>query len=440
MSNTTRFAAVTKFPQMRGDFLVICAILLVFAGVTEAATFTVNSTNDTDDANPGDGVAQDSNGDTTLRAAVEEANALAGADIIQFDSGLNGQTIYLDMGALTITDTLTITGPGSTLLTISRHTCGVDDLELVVSASVTASISGLSVSNNITNSYDGAALASHGTTTITNCLFSSNHSGGAGNGGSIAVDSGTLSVSNTTFIDGVAASGGAIYSTGGTTTITECTFNGHSTSNDGAALYNYNGNVTVIRSVFYGNFSTGNGGAISNVGSSSSMLVVNCTFSGNGATTTGGAIYNGYLSGLTIEHSTVAYNYLNSGTGGGIFNYPLGGVTIKNTIVANNYFIVGCCSSDPDVSGAFTSVGGNLISSVGAATGFGSTADQLNVDPLLNSTLANNGGPTKTHALQAMSPAIDAGLNAGAPSTDQRGTGFTRIVNSVVDIGAFEVQ
>ncbi|MFN0052611.1 MAG: choice-of-anchor Q domain-containing protein, partial [Planctomycetales bacterium] len=62
------------------------------------------------------------------------------------------------------------------------------------------------------------------------------------------------------------------------------------------------------------------------------------------------------------------------------------------------------------------------------------------------SPLANNGGPTRTMALLADSPAINAGSNARAvnPSnsqaltTDQRGGGFTRILGGTVDMGAFE--
>ena len=63
-------------------------------------------------------------------------------------------------------------------------------------------------------------------------------------------------------------------------------------------------------------------------------------------------------------------------------------------------------------------------------------------------TLANNGGPTQTIALLPGSPANDEGSNAlavdpitGQPlTTDQRGIGFSRIVNNTVDIGAFEFQ
>ena len=54
--------------------------------------------------------------------------------------------------------------------------------------------------------------------------------------------------------------------------------------------------------------------------------------------------------------------------------------------------------------------------------------------------LQDNGGPTFTHALLTGSPAIDAGDNTDAPLFDQRGPGFPRIVNGIIDIGAFEVQ
>ncbi len=56
--------------------------------------------------------------------------------------------------------------------------------------------------------------------------------------------------------------------------------------------------------------------------------------------------------------------------------------------------------------------------------------------------LADNGGQTDTHALVADSSAIDAGNNTAVKgaglTTDQRGTGFDRIANGSVDIGAFE--
>jgi hypothetical protein len=56
--------------------------------------------------------------------------------------------------------------------------------------------------------------------------------------------------------------------------------------------------------------------------------------------------------------------------------------------------------------------------------------------------LADNGGPTLTHALLPGSPALDAGdpNPVDPPEWDQRGPGSPRIVHGRIDIGAFEVQ
>ena len=65
---------------------------------------------------------------------------------------------------------------------------------------------------------------------------------------------------------------------------------------------------------------------------------------------------------------------------------------------------------------------------------------QSPIDPKLGPP-QNNGGPTSTLALLSGSPAIDAGDNASPPDVyDQRGPGYLRISNGVIDLGAFEVQ
>ncbi len=73
---------------------------------------------------------------------------------------------------------------------------------------------------------------------------------------------------------------------------------------------------------------------------------------------------------------------------------------------------------------------------------------KLDINTILDTTPADNGGPTLTQALVTDSPAIDAGNNsrttvdgnAGTTplANDQRGPGFPRISNGTVDIGAFE--
>src|SRR2546426_9701517 len=76
----------------------------------DAATFTVNSTADTTDAAPGDGVCDDGGGACTLRAAIEEANAHAGADTIAFSIGSGVQTITPGSQLPAILEPVTIDG------------------------------------------------------------------------------------------------------------------------------------------------------------------------------------------------------------------------------------------------------------------------------------------------------------------------------------------
>jgi len=86
-------------------------------------------------------------------------------------------------------------------------------------------------------------------------------------------------------------------------------------------------------------------------------------------------------------------------------------------------------------------IGDTMGSGITATTGIGNILNQ----PALLGPLADNGGPTLTHALLAGSPAIDAGSDTltvdagGNPlTTDQRGDGFNRVNFGRPDIGAFE--
>lgn len=133
--------------------------------------------------------------------------------------------------------------------------------------------------------------------------------------------------------------------------------------------------------------------------------------------------------------TTLCYN-------GGIFNSDGGVVNLANTIVVGN----SAGHGSPDLLGNFVSGGSNLVGTLGEADGIqhGVLGDLI-VAAARESLgpLADNGGPTLTHALLAGSPAIDVGGEAAAPVTDQRGVPRPQDGNNdgtaVVDIGAFEL-
>jgi len=120
--------------------------------------------------------------------------------------------------------------------------------------------------------------------------------------------------------------------------------------------------------------------------------------------------------------------------------------TINNSIIANNSAGTG----GPDIgmySGTPTfNITNSLILSTAGMSGTGIPTNGVNgniigIDPQL-APLANNGGPTQTHALALTSPALNTGSNALAAglTTDQRGAPGARIVGGTVDMGAFEWQ
>ena len=192
------------------------------------------------------------------------------------------------------------------------------------------------------------------------------------------------------------------------------------------------------RSLFSGNLA-GAGGGIENA-SSGMLTVLNSTLSDNSATF-GGGISNRDSATLTVISSTLSGNSASTNGGGGISNTSSVPSLLANTIVAANFGkdITGAINSssshnligvDTNLSGIINGSNGNLI---------GTAAMPIN--PLLGALQAN-GGPTATMALLPGSPAINAGDNSLIPvgvTTDQRGTGYARIDNGIVDIGAYEL-
>ena len=142
---------------------------------------------------------------------------------------------------------------------------------------------------------------------------------------------------------------------------------------------------------------------------------------------------------MTIYFATIVFN--SSFNGGGIAQTGgAGTIHIGNTIVAKN-----SATNDPDAYNAssqpFDDLGHNLVFADPDSVFSDPNSDDIfGLDPLLGA-LANNGGPTKTHALLKNSPALNAAdgtLLSPTVTVDQRG--FPRPRGPAPDIGAFEKQ
>jgi hypothetical protein len=127
--------------------------------------------------------------------------------------------------------------------------------------------------------------------------------------------------------------------------------------------------------------------------------------------------------------------------GGGIWNNN-DPIEISGSIVAGN--TAGDGSADLEPGTGTLTVEYSLIGDAAGLSIIG-PGNILNQDPMLAS-LADNGGPTFTHAFLPSSPAIDAGdplAVAGVgdvPEFDQRGSPFDRVIGDAIDIGAYEDQ
>jgi uncharacterized repeat protein (TIGR01451 family) len=374
----------------------------------------------------------------SLRQAI--ANATAGDTITLSITG----TIALTSGRLTITNDLTIAGPGAASLTISGNNAS----QIFGVFGATVVLSGVTMSGGDAGGGQGGGIENWGTLTLTDSVVTGNN---ARIGGGI-YSSGTLNLTRSTVSGNtVSQSGGGLYINGATATLTDSTVSGNASldpagSFAGGGFHISSGTVNLTRSTVSGNTS-GKGGGFWSGGN---LNLTNSTVSGNSATAgIGGGIWVG-TGTLTIVNSTITGNS-SAMHGGGIFDnsadWHTAGIidispnditSLVNTIIAGN-----TAMEAPDCyGGPVTSLGNNLLgrdsfcnysSAAGDLVGtFGSP-----IYPSLGS-LADNGGPTFTHPLLTGSPAIDAGGDSAAPPIDQRGV--ARPQGSASDIGAFELE
>lgn len=395
----------------------------------------------------------DDDGPGSLRATVAGVSTGDTVDLTQ----LACAKITLETGAILVpVDDLTLVGPGRTSLTIDGNNL---DRVFIHPHGGSLTFSALTIQHGRDRATGfhvagGGCIASAGYLTLDATTVDSCYAGGEGayGGGiyaySLTMSNSTISASTALGVhesSGTAASGGAafVYSM----QLVDSTISGNRATyraNPPLSSYGIGGGILTVRggnvsgSTIDSNVSGGRGGGI---GTFSSISVYNSTISGNTAETEiGGGLFLRWPSTLNLINSTITANRAAEDGNGIWLNAP--GSSFQSSIVFGN--AVGDSADIGNRANAFNTAVATIITGSNNLMGSASPlvtppSDTSHADPRL-APLAFNGGVTRTHALRAGSPAVDAGSNPAALSFDQRGTDFPRIYGAAPDIGAFEQQ
>lgn len=310
---------------------------------------------------------------------------------------------------------------------------GHDAPAITIETTGEATVTGGVFEDNVTFNDSGGAIFNQGLLAVSNSRFSGNGTSANMKGGAINSE-GQATISASQFTANVAlAAGGAIFNRGDLT-VTDSTFSGNRALGPGGAIAhttrtNAVTTLLVQSSVFYDNEADDAGqvspqalgGALHVETDLAQATIVNSTISGNRADKGGGGLALVNRPDVTLTNVTLADNLSPTTAGDNIEHrtapQPAGVLTLQNTLVVGGT----CLGPLVDGGGNMQDPGGNCV---GAAN-----------NPQLGA-LQDNGGWTWTRALNANSPARNAGNNALCPPTDQRGV--LRPQNTTCDIGAFE--
>lgn len=453
-------------------------------------------------------------GVTTLREALELANASAGADTISFASGLAGGVLRLAQGEIAITDSVTIDGAGldititgdandndstvagTDLTDVDASPSGLADntrIFDITGAATDATISGLTLTGGrVTGLFNGGgAIASEGDLTLDGVTIYGNLTEGGYSTGGGVYTRGNLTLLDST-IAGNRTTGNSSLGGGAVSLLTlygrDSTIENNATSGGGSGGGGLAAaSIALVNSTVAGNFTTGvnaDGGGIS---SEQTATLVNTTVANNlvaGDYSDGGGVYS--MHRVVAIHSTISGNSASGATanGGGlsIAGFPssgtIGGLDLTNSIVIGNVNTADATSNESFVNtsfGASTTLSGNNVlgsdvyagsSATGTTTAgavFESTQEVLTdsngdgigetASGVFAGTLADNGGPVETLAIQSGGDAQNA---ADAQSTDDAfdldgdgntletlsvdALGNSRTSDGAPDLGAFEIS
>jgi len=409
-------------------FIFVLGSLFFLSTMTHADTFTVDSTDDEVDADPGDGYCRtsmipklDGSYECTLRAAVMETNAWSGDDTIILPTGnytltISGDDAEAEMGDLDITDAVSIEGDSTSWSDVVIDGGALDRVFQVWSASTSVSFSNLTIQNGSTASHGGGIYASvdgSGELNLTNVLIQNNTSIMLGGGISITNGDGTYTltvdsseISNNSIIGGSSYSGhgGGIYVAN--STIPVVIQNSTISNNYVYSMYGSHGGgisgdtITITDSNISDNTMETTSGASGGGVYGDSITISSSVISGNLITAVddsyGGGVYGG--EELTITDSTISNNMINSqdvGYGGGVALIGNDTLTISNSTISGNSLILGVSGSGGGLYGGRnvtitnSTFSGNSVQAVTRASAGGIFTNYDTVD-IINSTIADN--------------------------------------------------
>ena len=369
-------------------FAVMATLAMsAFSTNVNAATFVVNTTLDTQDAAPGNGVCADTGGMCSLRAAITEANALAGADTITLPAGTYTETLVAANenanagGDFDITSALTINGAGSGTTIVQANAAPAVATERVfhiLTGGTSVTIGGVTVRNGgnpVANALAGGGIRIEGATsnlTLNDSLITDNRSERRGAGLGVATAGAGVTINNCSFTlnisgpaPGTSASGGGMsvdYEGGVATPVS--TVNINNTTFDGNKAESPTGSTF--------------GGAIISRALASIINITNCTITNNQANGISSATTGGHAGGIynqdaqfTVTNSVITGNHATTFGGGGR------AVNVNNTTSPSSTDIIN------------TTISGNTAESVGGWMNIGTNAQDLalNID---SSTISGN--------------------------------------------------
>ncbi len=439
--------------------LAALAVLGVLQGNALAAGFTVDNTGDLPDVLPGNGICRTAVGFCSLRAAVMESNALAGADTITIPGG-TGMISLSTAGAgenaaatgdLDISGSVTIVGNGVTIDGLGS------DRSFHVLTGATADISGVTLQHGW-GDLVGGAIYNQGDLTLSSCVVTEN--GAINEGGGIKnISPGSMTVTACEIFDNGADRGGGIYSNTDLL-LTDSALYLNEAPDFGGGLYNTSASADVINTTFEQNWTGGRGGGVMTL---DPMTFTDCTFELNTAVGDGGGLYiytedavvdvyrtdfiantatNGggmqnFWGDLTLRQVGVWDNVASS-SGGGIDNQGL--MLVRRSAVFDNSAATGAGIRNYWTHADLTLENVTVSGNVATGTGGGVWVDSSSVADFNNVTIASNtgttGGLVGSGTTTVTNTILGDNLDLGGAASDCSG-GFTSSSYNVVEsVGA----